>query len=142
METFIDSNKFQPIKIKLGLTGLFVVDNIGHSGGLALLWKDGTNIDITSYSKNHIDANVRLTGSDKLWRFTGYYGFPDRAQRKKSWQLLKHLASQSSLPWVLMGDCNDILNPEEKRGRCPHPSWLIHGFQEAVNFCGLKKFRV
>lgn len=40
IETLIDSNKFQLIKIKLGCTALFIVDNVGHSEGLALLWKE------------------------------------------------------------------------------------------------------
>lgn len=44
IETFINSNKFQPIKIKLSFTRLFVVESIGHSRGLALLWKNGATL--------------------------------------------------------------------------------------------------
>lgn len=60
METFVNYNRLQPIKIKMGYHGLFVVDNMGHSGGLALMWKEGTKVNINSYSRNHIDATVCL----------------------------------------------------------------------------------
>lgn len=120
IETLIDKNKFQPIKMKLGFNGLFTVDNRGHSGGLALLWKDDTEVTITGFSRNHIDATVSLEGANK-WRFTGFYGHPKRSRRHQSWKLLKHLANLSSLPWPLMGDFNDLLSQSEKRGKTPHP---------------------
>lgn len=140
METFSNKNKLEPIKIKLGFQGLFVVGSMGHSGGLALLWKEGTEVDVTGYSRNHIDTIVCLEGSNTRWRFTGYYGFPERARRKESWSLLKHLANLNALPWTIMGDFNDILKEEEKRGRNPHPQWLIRGFNETVDSCGLRDF--
>lgn len=39
-----------------------------------------------------------------MWRFTGYYGYLERSRKKESWQLVKHLATLSSLPWVIMGE--------------------------------------
>lgn len=140
METLVNMNKLESIKIKLGFKGLFAVDNRGHSGGLAFMWTEGTEVDITSYSRNYVDSIVRLEGGSLSWRFTGFYGFPERNKRKESWQLLKHLSTVNSLPWVVMGDFNDILHEKEKRGRLPHPSWLIRGFKETVETCGLRDF--
>lgn len=42
------------------------------------------------------------------------------------------MAAVDSRPWLCIGDYNDILNPEEKRGRGEHHNWLFRGFQEAI----------
>ncbi|CAH9084787.1 unnamed protein product [Cuscuta epithymum] len=36
-----------------------------------------------------------------------------------------------------MGDFNDMLHLNEKRGRVEHPQWLINGFREVVRECDL-----
>lgn len=138
IETIVGYNKLEPIRARLGFKVLFVVDNMGHSGGLALMWKEGTEVDIVGYSRHHIDAIVCLEGGRDKWRLTGYYGQPDRSRRRESWQLLKALAPLNTFPWAILGDFNDILNPKEKRGGNPQPRWLIQGFKEAVEFCGLR----
>ncbi|KAL8465080.1 hypothetical protein ACS0TY_034540 [Phlomoides rotata] len=57
--------------------------------------------------------------------------------RHLSWNLLQHLSRVYSLPWVIIGDFNDILNDREKRGRVLHPLHLLKGFREAVNSSGI-----
>lgn len=68
---------------------------------------------------------------------TFFYGYPERARHRDSWILLRFLSRQSSLPWVVIGDFNDILRDSEKKGRCRHPNWLINGFREALGDSGL-----
>lgn len=45
------------------------------AGGLALLWRKDVDVNLLSYSTNHIDADVALPGEESRWRFTGFYGF-------------------------------------------------------------------
>ncbi|XP_031127725.1 uncharacterized protein LOC116029802 [Ipomoea triloba] len=97
-------------------------------------------LDILSFSRNHIDASIKSETSIPPWRFTGFYGCPERIRRKNSWNLLKHLSDQYTLPWILMGDFNDLLHQSEKLGRIQHPQWLIQGFSEAINYSGLRNF--
>ncbi|PNX88188.1 hypothetical protein L195_g044290, partial [Trifolium pratense] len=72
-----------------------------------------------------------------MWRLTGFYGFPEGGRRRDSWNFLRHLASTSQLPWCIIGDFNDILSSDEKRGRNDRPDWLINGFRDAVVDAGL-----
>ena len=37
METLVHEMKIEELRIKLGFSGKFAVNNIGHSGGLAML---------------------------------------------------------------------------------------------------------
>ncbi|MCH79947.1 hypothetical protein A2U01_0000709 [Trifolium medium] len=50
---------------------------------------------------------------------------------------MRTLASQASLPWCIVGDFNDLLSHNDKRGSVPHPQWLFNGFRQAVTDCGL-----
>lgn len=43
----------------------------------------------------------------------------------------------SSLRWCVTSDFNDLLSIEEKRGQSERPPWMMRGFREAVNYCGL-----
>ncbi|KAK1381475.1 hypothetical protein POM88_028219 [Heracleum sosnowskyi] len=57
-ETVIRRSKMEWLQRRLGYEGLFVVDPIGRSGGLALLWKEKEQAKLISYSKNHIAVQV------------------------------------------------------------------------------------
>lgn len=71
------------------------------------------------------------------WRYTGYYGYPEWEKRVDSWNLIRELAGRSSLPWCIIGDFNDIMTTEEKRGGKRRPRHLLEGFSEAVRDSGL-----
>ncbi|KAL8536304.1 hypothetical protein ACS0TY_011794 [Phlomoides rotata] len=67
-----------------------------------------------SYSSNHIDVWV---GEEEQWRFTGVYGFPKESQKWKTGRMLEYLVGRSSLPWLVLGDFNQIMYGFEKVGR-------------------------
>lgn len=43
-------------RVKLGFAGLFVVEPVGRSGDLALLWKEVEQLEIQKFSRRHIHA--------------------------------------------------------------------------------------
>lgn len=86
----------------LDFEGQFVVDVVGKSGGLMMLWKKSINNQIKSFSTGHIDCVVR--DKDSLWRFTGLYGNVDVSQRTHSWSLLRRLGADNNinhLSWLV-----------------------------------------
>ena len=115
METKVEKNTMERIGRKMQFANIFIVPHVNTGGGLALLWKVDCSVDVQSFSGNHIDAIVDH-GVDDAWRFTGFYGDPDTASRENSWSLLRALSSHFSLPWLCMGDFNEILLGEEKLG--------------------------
>nr|GMC90702.1 uncharacterized protein LOC109162712 [Ipomoea batatas] len=113
---------------------------LGHSGGMACLWKKTPMLNIIFYSVHHIDASVSHIEWGKPLRFTGFYDEPDRSNRHKGWKLLKNLSSQNRLPWVIISDFNDVLNLSEKSDITPQPRWLIKGFKDVIDSSDLTKF--
>ncbi|MCH86334.1 endonuclease/exonuclease/phosphatase family protein [Trifolium medium] len=110
--------------MKLGFDNAFAVDRIGRSGGLAILWRRKAECQIITYSQNFINVEIKYD-SGRLWRFTGFYGYPEHDRRRESWDLLRSLAHDTSLPWCVMGDFNDMLSADDKRGGIPQPNWLL-----------------
>lgn len=71
------------------------------------------------------------------WRYTGFYGCPERQRRRESWQIIRSLAAESQLPWCLIGDFNDMMYAYEKHWGRRHERTLLEGFKEAVYESGL-----
>lgn len=90
-----------------------------------------------SLDKMHIDVTVLdpVTKMDK-WRFTGFYGESRRELRFRSWERLKLLNDQSSLPWLCVGDFNEVLHASEHFGGAGRSERQMEGFREAVSVCG------
>ncbi|KAL8090281.1 hypothetical protein AgCh_039666 [Apium graveolens] len=128
--------KMEKIQRLLNYEGMVVVEAQGRSGGMALLWKEEDKVNLRSFSNNHIDIETTTLGRGS-WRFTGFYGEPNRANRRKTWELLKNLARDANLSWCVMGDLNNIVDRREKRGGDPYPQWLIEGFNEILTDSGL-----
>ena len=73
--------------MKLGFDGLFVVDRVGRSGGLALFWRSSATVTLLNYTRNFIDVHVEVAGLGD-WRLTGFYGYPESSRRRQSWVAL------------------------------------------------------
>ena len=90
---------------------------------------------VDSFSRFHIDAIIQ-GGSREAWRFTGFYGEPDTNEREEAWNMLRMLHSKPHLPWVCMGDFNEILLSEEKRGGKERPHRQMQAFRDVLDTCG------
>ncbi|XP_071723324.1 uncharacterized protein [Rutidosis leptorrhynchoides] len=113
------------------------MDSVGRSGGLALLWnEDEVRVEILSSSNWHIDAIV-----DGKWHWTGLYGHPDARMRHGTWELLRSLRTTSSLPWVVGGDFNELLNDCEKWGGNSRRRIQMDRFRECLKLCDLREIR-
>jgi hypothetical protein len=76
IETLCSKNRMEWLQVKLGFAGCFVVDLVGRSGGLTLLWWDVGALEIYNFSLRHINATVMDGNGLPLWKLTGFYGHP------------------------------------------------------------------
>lgn len=109
-----------------------------QSGGLALFWKDEIQVTFLSKSKHHIDVEIlENDGSGVRWRLTSFYGHPSMNERHQTWDLLRDLRDQSSLPWVVIGDFNQLLYNSEKEGGETCRESQMQLFRDALSYCEL-----
>ena len=120
-ETLVFRNKIEKFRYILGFDNCFVFNRQGRSGGLAFFWRNSFNYRILNYSQNHINIEVD-EGFKGKWQLTGYYAFPEGRRRRNSWNFIRQLSRNTSLPWCIIGDFNDILHAHEKKGRTERPS--------------------
>lgn len=66
------------------------------------------------------------------WRLIDFYSYPEESRMRESWTLMRRLAGESTFPWMILGDFNNILSPDEKRRGATRPNWLYNGFREVV----------
>ena len=90
-----------------------MVPSDGRSGGLALIWREGTEVYFKSCSHFHIDVVVQDGSTQNLWRATSFYGHLDASKRQSSRQLFKALKNQCTMLWVVFGDFNEITHQNE-----------------------------
>ena len=72
METRSKVSTIKNLQSKLNMENVHFVPRYNTGGGLALYWKNGTDLHILGSSPSHIDVIVNL-GVDDAWRFTGFY---------------------------------------------------------------------
>jgi exonuclease III len=136
METKLRKKKMEAIRCKLGFSSM-LVDSVGKSGGLALLWNDEILLDIQNFSHRHICGVIKNLNGEALWKFTGFYGHPDVSKRVEAWALIKYLAQMDSFPWVCIGDFNEVLTTSEKWGGSGRANSQMAAFRQTLESCKL-----
>ncbi|XP_051204973.1 uncharacterized protein [Lolium perenne] len=113
-----------------------VKSTTSRSGGVLLLWKRGINIQQIYAAPNYIDVSVHES-PEKIWRLTGIYGEPKWEDKYKTWDKLRELRTQNNMPWVVIGDFNEILFSTEKEGGNSRPDHFMQAFRDALSDCNL-----
>ncbi|KAK9950769.1 hypothetical protein M0R45_006238 [Rubus argutus] len=109
----------------------------GRFGGLGLFWKEGIKMCIRPSSHRFIDAELKGDPGDPIWKLTGFYGHPTMNLRYLSWQAIKELSDEDLLPWVIVGDFNEILHADEKKDGSRRSESQMRGFRDVVGYTDL-----
>jgi hypothetical protein len=72
------------------------------------------------------------------WRLTGFYGEPSGKNKYKSWEYIRQLNIEFDLPWIILGDFNEILYAHEKEGGNMRPPGMTQNFRQCLSECGLE----
>ena len=93
-------------------------------------------ISLRDKTENFIDVFVG-SGRDNFWRLTCLYGEPKWADKHLTWQRLRELHVLMNMPWMVVGDMNEIMYNFEKEGGNPRPNQFMNSFREALDDCNL-----
>ncbi|XP_024162452.1 uncharacterized protein LOC112169623 [Rosa chinensis] len=128
---------FKDLHRELGFAHYKEVLSDGQYGGLGVFWTDDIVLWVRTFSAHHIDMEVSSGPGEPRWRLTGFYGYARTSELDLSWQLIRDLCDLDSLPWVIIGDLNEILNNGEKTGGPIRPERQMRGFREALGYSEL-----
>ena len=94
-------------------------------------------MEILTHSDYSIHALVNVPSLFPSFLLTTVYASPNFNKRKIFWDYLQNLATTISLPWVLLGDFNDMLSDDEKLGGLPLNRTHVSTFRACMDNCGL-----
>ena len=140
METRISGARVEDISSNLGFDNVCRSDANGFSGGIWILWNsDETTLDILSVTDQANPAFVQVCASnpDFVWLFFAIYANPNLNTRLHLLEDLASFASSYSIPWLLVGDFNVILNDHENFSCSPPNHNCIAHFNNLLNKCNL-----
>jgi hypothetical protein len=131
----MDSKKIEKFWWMLGLTNMMHKACIGKSGGIALFWRNGVDVIIHTMSKYFID--VMITSDEASWQLSRLYGEPNLDKKDITWRAL-HVLNSRPVPWLCMGDFNEVLFQYEKQGGAARLQRCMGMFKEALEDCGME----
>nr|XP_011470317.1 PREDICTED: uncharacterized protein LOC105353179 [Fragaria vesca subsp. vesca] len=121
--------------LSLGFTDFEVREAAGFSGGIWLLWnKNKVTVEFVDSTFQSISVKVSWLGSSP-WLLSGIYASPCNTARGTLWSYLDSLAARIGLPWLLLGDFNELLSFADKIGGSNH--YRFGGMQDWVCRNGL-----
>lgn len=71
---------------------------------------------------------------------TRFYGNLETHKRIGSWEVLSSLGQVFDIPWVYIGDFNEVLSVNEKEGGAHRSSLQIANFRQCLDSTGLRDF--
>ena len=81
IETKLNKEKVEKDRDQCNFKFSWVVPSEGRSGGLALFWKDGIEVEILEADQSHIDNLVKGGVSTDWWHLTNFYEAPETSRR-------------------------------------------------------------
>ncbi|KAH1096603.1 hypothetical protein J1N35_013524 [Gossypium stocksii] len=138
METKLSMTRMEKVRRRCGFFNGIDIPSEGFHGGLSLGWNGGSLVSLQSFSHNHIDVEIQEADNAPWWRFTSFYGAPEVRNKQETWDLLRRLGRNNSLPWLVGGDFNDILFANEKQERLPREEARMEVFRRTLDDCHLE----
>jgi hypothetical protein len=136
LETQIDKARVESLASSVGFDNAYAINSVGRSGGIGLFWNKSIKLEVLGYSDYHVDVAVREPGVEP-WRMSVFYGEAQTHLRHQTWDTLKNISNLSDLPWLCIGDFNEVLRPDEHEGVGQRSNAQIQAFRDAVDVCML-----
>ena len=114
-ETRVGGDRASKIIEGLPFDGYITTDTIGYAGGLWMLWKtENVEVSHLSRTEQEIHAAIKVHSSNLTQFISTIYASPRLAERLILWNNLKTVAQLHNLPWLMLGDFNEVLCGEDK----------------------------
>uniref|UniRef100_A0A2N9H633 CCHC-type domain-containing protein n=1 Tax=Fagus sylvatica TaxID=28930 RepID=A0A2N9H633_FAGSY len=137
-ETRLGGTRAAKLAATLPFAGFLSTKTIGFAGGIWCLWKsDALELDHLCSTEQEIHVSVKVKDSNSSWLLSAIYASPRQAERRILWRNLSIIAANHDLPWVMIGDFNDIMSSEEKWGGNVPSHTRISEYRDCMNKCNM-----
>ncbi|OMO50810.1 reverse transcriptase [Corchorus capsularis] len=101
---------------RLKMPKFHIADPEGFAGGIWLCWEESIlSLEVVFSSPQLVHAFVERPGESKFL-LSVIYASPILEIRRRLWDSLIEFAGSVDVPWLVMGDFNDVLSSNEKLG--------------------------
>ncbi|KAL6216513.1 hypothetical protein ACLB2K_009736 [Fragaria x ananassa] len=87
----------------------------GFSGSIWVIF-DKNKIDVSFVDSNPQSVTVKVEVNNHAWLLTALYASPTHSVRSSIWNYLSEFASSIHLPWLIIGDFNELYSSADKNG--------------------------
>ncbi|XP_075475225.1 uncharacterized protein LOC142505973 [Primulina tabacum] len=106
---------------------------LNDKGRIFVLWNPNkVNVDV-GMCEQAIHVNIDCVATNIRFCVSFVYGLNKIVQRRPLWDNLRNFGDSCSLPWLVLGDFNTILSPDEKKGGLAVRDYDIKDFVECVS---------
>ena len=121
-----------------------VEDNfqLNPNGRILILWKeDKVNMDIIEKTDQVIHCLATCKSSSIKFHISFVYAFNSIVGRRPLWDNLRRFNSSVELPWILLGDFNNVRSRDEKANGLPVTMYEIRDFNNCCYDIGLSDLK-
>lgn len=121
--------------LKLRFQGMSCIHNLSSPKiRVILLWNNSVAaVNTIAMTDQLIHVKIDCTGTSTAFFATFVYGLHSRTDRKPLWDSLIQLGANLMDPWIVMGDFNAYLSPDDKMGGNPVRNHEITDFYDCVS---------
>lgn len=135
LETKVSSNKAQRV-MRVGNFDSFVAAEARGFAGIWCFWKATTALKVLSVNDQHASLSV-MRGNRASWMLTVIYASPVAKYREELWNDLRQVGLRIQVPWLLVGDYNQIIHEKEKLGGNDRWRRAASSLWDFIDECGL-----
>ena len=103
-----------------------------------MLWKSDA-VEVTQLTKieQEIHMVVKVCALNSSWLLSTIYASPRLEERKLLWKILASISPMHELPWLMLGDFNEMLASGDKLGGNPLNPKRVQMFKDCLDSCGM-----
>ncbi|XP_012849562.1 PREDICTED: uncharacterized protein LOC105969349, partial [Erythranthe guttata] len=122
-------------------SGMAAVHNLdSHQGGrILILWnKDTVDLEVKSSHAQVIHCLIQCKITGQKLHCSMVYGLYSVRSRRELWDSIENYGENMTEPWLVMGDFNCVMSPEEKTGGNIPTNYELKDFNETVLGLGVE----
>ncbi|XP_074266081.1 uncharacterized protein LOC141588541 [Silene latifolia] len=137
-ETRVRSPNSLAIVRRLPFDSFEILDPVGFTGGIIILWNAGkATVSLLNKTDQLINVVVQVPNISFLFLLSAVYASPKFRLRKILWSDLINVAASHDLPWVCLGDFNEVTCSTDKIGGRGIKLNRVNLFKSSLDSCNL-----